>query len=476
MKPKILFILVSCIALLAACVKSPDPSGPEGKDAVFIFSIANPELAPDNITSRAASLTATAEERRIGSLALLFFDRDPAAEEGAFVGIKQLAMSEVSTDAEGLHFHAGLDFSLTEVDDHIDPAGTYDVLVIANWQGVLDDTFEALAGHFQSGVTKLRDAKSMLTYDYDKIRSGNFLMSAQGIYDGDKRSLSVALKRSVAKFVFNVAQDANFTLRSIRLGNSRNSTYAMDMQGDIPPFFAKEQIGRVSLLPGKKAVETYGFETYNDNVTDADTNTLCLLLEVMLAVDPDEVVRYYRFDLNTKGLDKVSQHIGRNRLYNYTFQTIISGGFPSPEEALLNKAQGVLLSEQSGWDDNHTHPGVYAPDGRGLLLSRYRIHFPSGTTQENIPIQLYWSPAAPPAGDGQVEVTVETPAGVSGSLVTPSLDANAGQLTLAVWGTQSGVVTNSGIQSGATIYVNIGYAPNRTDPKVHLLRIPVIYP
>lgn len=476
MKSKILFILVSCAALLSACAKSSGLSGPDGKDAVFLFSIANPEPAPDNITSRAANLEATAEERRIGSLVLLFFDRNPVAEEGTFAGIKQLAMSEVSTDAEGMHFHAGLDFSLTEVDDNIDPAGTYDVLVIANWLGVLDDTFEALAGRFQSGVTKLRDAKGMLIYDYDKIRPGNFLMSAQGVYDGNKRSLSVVLKRSVAKFVFNVAPDANFTLRSIRLGNSRNSTYVMDMQGDIPPLFAKEQIGAVSLLPGKSAVETYGFETYNDNVTDADINTLCLILEVTLDVDPDEVVRFYRFNLNTKGLDKVSQHIGRNRLYNYTFQTIISGGFPSPEEALHNKAQGVLLSEQSGWDDNHTHPGVYAPDGRGLLLSRYRIQAPPGTTQENIPVQLYWTPAAPPAGAGQVEVTVEAPGNVSGSLVTPSLDANAGQLMLAVWGAQSGVVTGSGIQSGATIYVNIGYAPNRTDPKVRLLRIPVIYP
>lgn len=439
--------------LLTACQKEQSDTA-EGTPRVEI-TIPGFEDASGAAPSAASPATRGMELSRdaeLNDIWLLFFDRNADESRAMFRTIRMVYNPDMgasySQTASGIHFRQNIEFSTTAADDGVDPARSYDVLVLANVAGrvfgAVDEDFDltadwiertalmqaAFAGKSLSEVRELLQLDHSLYYDVNGETLGAVPMSDKTIYDPDRKLVESRLRRSMAKVIFRVTETANYFARSVRVANMRRWSYVADPEGKIRPEVLERSFPQspyVTYAGDREADATvasdlmadpafdwnaspaqdfvfYCAEAYNDAIETADRATTCLILEARLKDEPEQS-RYYRIDLASLNSEtgRKWQYIGRNKYYVYTLDLISSAGYDTPGEALDNKPLKVLLpgTSDAGWDDQGTHPTHYLPDGRSLLISLHKVipkwfFDDSGTdpyyTEQ---IGLYWSPDAP---------------------------------------------------------------------------------
>ena len=383
MKKKFRFLLYICVGL-SACTNEVVMLEEEGVSNIPVlqYAVETPRILQGRERTSASDndYVATDDETKIASMALLFFNKNEQ-ETGTYVGCVEVK-KHADNDAENSYFRQPIDFS---TGSGISEGHDYDVLVLANWKGNMADDITKLTEKLTGETTTLRQAKTLLTYDYTNFsRGGNFLMSAQGEYSAKTKTVKVWLRRTVAKIVIKAGNNANFTLKSFSLANNRQRTYAIDLNGNIPAAISPDTVGYVRSLAadGSESVNnpvnglvSYAFENYTNDAGNNSTNTLCAIVALELNSSTDKKTYYYRLNLNVNNESDgyTSQRIYRNTYYEYTIEKVNSAGSGSVEDALNGSSNGLLVSSNPLWDDDKTGAFVFTSDAKKVASNVYSI-------------------------------------------------------------------------------------------------------
>lgn len=353
---------------LCSCSDDGQPHSPAAGMDTFVLNYTIPDTEQQEGTTRAAASSSPApvpavdaNESRVSSLKLLFFERDGFGN-GKYVGMADGTLSGGSIERKNGSAAVTLGNSSA-----IDANRDYNVLVIANAEKYIsDDKLTAsCAGKTENRVKLQLQAQMPVaagTSDSYVIPTEGLPMSGCGRKESGK-DMSVELLRAAVRIDVKVADGKRdeLVLTAATLRNVSPAIPLFNLPADVHfvPLAFKDN---VTAVPGDTVIRgglylTEVFRTGLDDPARRLRQSACLLVSCHKKTYTGSRT-WYRVDINLE-VDG-SQYLKRNNAYTVVIGNVKSLGAATPEEAYMSDA--TLLKSVTIPTEWKTPEGVSAPE------------------------------------------------------------------------------------------------------------------
>jgi hypothetical protein len=373
---KLLFVCLGLFALLlASCAKewSVAPETPE-KNNTLRVSVALEGLGQQFAVTR-ADVPALADEMKVGSLYLLFFEAS-ADKSGKYVDFVEVNnLQDVGSD--GVSPQQDIDMSTTQ----LDVTGAYNILAIANIGNSNDkrylnnlsvpDWMSQWTGKTEKQVIAQAVA---WTASGSPINPNGLLMSGRVEKPANVFNVTIPLSRNQVRFDI-INKTTTHTLVSVAICNAYpNSKIWNDGSGDgaldysndmsrIQNYYGYSNADDIKNANGEYRGYLYAFENQVAMPVQNDRFTTALIVEM----EGSEGRSFYRINIAPEGS---AQMIKRNNSYSVTINSVGAKGQADAMAAYNYPNDSQLDYIINQWDV--VGEGVMDQDGSSLLSSPYK--------------------------------------------------------------------------------------------------------